>query len=229
MRPQDQLKLAAKHDPFRPHAEAEAVRRHRETKKRAPDPKLHPAKPEDVRQWLEDQMDKIYGHDEVKEKFRSLFNVMQLEKHKRERNTPQSASTLPAPHLTFAGNPGVNKTEWARVAARMMYFLGITKTARFVEVKRADLVSQYANGTTNKTKQVFDSAKDGVLFVDEISALLPKTDHDSGGEAIDELMNRLDAPQGEQAVVIVAGYQEGVEKFLQYNDGMDRRIGFDTI
>ena len=38
-------------------------------------------------------------------------------------------------------------------------------------------------------------------------------------------MNRLDAPQGEQAVVIVAGYHEGVEKFLQYNDGMDRRIG----
>ena len=65
LRPQDQLELAAKHDPFRPHAEAEAARRHRETKKRAPDPKLHPAKPEDVRQWLEDQMDKIYGHDEL--------------------------------------------------------------------------------------------------------------------------------------------------------------------
>jgi hypothetical protein len=201
-----------------------AAQKHREPKKRAPDPKLHPDKPADVREWLEGRMSGIYGHKQVKEKFRTLFKVMQLEKHKRS-NPSQSGSTVPAPHMTFAGNPGVNKTEWARVAASMMYFLGITKTARFVEVKRADLVSQYANGTTEKTKKVLDSAKDGVLFVDEISALLPKTGHDSGGEAIDELMNRLDAPQGEQAVVIVAGYHEGVEKFLQHNDGMDRRIG----
>ena len=89
-------------------------------------------------------MDKIYGHDEVKEKFRTLFKVMQLEKRKRELTQGQSTS-IPAPHLTFAGNPGVNKTEWARVAASMMYFLGITKTARCVEVKRADLVSQYVH------------------------------------------------------------------------------------
>ena len=109
-------------------------------------------------------MRNIQGHDEVKEKFRTLFKAMQLEKRKRELTQGQSTSILPAPHLIFAGNPGVNKTEWARVAAGMMYFLGITKTARFVEVKRADLVSQYANGTTEKTKKVLDSAKDGVLL-----------------------------------------------------------------
>ena len=41
-------------------------------------------------------------------------------------------------------------------------------------------------------------------------------------------MNRLDARQGEQAVVIVAGYHESVKKFLRYNDGMDRLIGFEN-
>jgi hypothetical protein len=64
-----------------------AAQKHREPKKRAPDPKLHPDKPANVREWLEGRMSGIYGHEQVKEKFRTLFKVMQLEKHKRSDHT----------------------------------------------------------------------------------------------------------------------------------------------
>jgi hypothetical protein len=64
-----------------------AAQKHREPKKRAPDPKLHPDKPANVREWLEGRMSGIYGHKQVKEKFRTLFKVMQLEKHKRSDHT----------------------------------------------------------------------------------------------------------------------------------------------
>jgi hypothetical protein len=71
-----------------------AAQKHREPKKRAPDPKLHPDKPANVREWLEGRMSGIYGHEQVKEKFRTLFKVMQLEKHKRSDHTSLNSTQV---------------------------------------------------------------------------------------------------------------------------------------
>jgi probable Rubsico expression protein CbbX len=98
------------------------------------------------------------------------------------------------------------------------------KKGHVVAVGRDDLVGQYVGHTAPKTKEALKRAAGGVLFIDEAYHLYrPENDRDYGQEAIEILLQAMEA-QRDEVVVILAGYRDRMERFFQCNPGMSSRV-----
>ena len=130
-------------------------------------------------------------------------------------------------HTVIEGEPGIGKTELAKILASIYKNMGVLSKGTFKSVKRADLIGGYLGQTSIKTKKVLDDAKGGVLFIDEAYSLGNKEGKDSySKECIDALTAFL-SEEREDCVVIIAGYKDDLQKcFFSYNSGLERRFNW---
>ncbi|WP_257263726.1 AAA family ATPase, partial [Endozoicomonas sp. ONNA2] len=127
-------------------------------------------------------------------------------------------------HMLFTGNPGTGKTMSAKLLTHILYELGIIKENKFVSADRSSLVGQYVGITSIKTEELFNSAENGVLFIDEAYSLFkPNTGHDFGPEAIEKLLLLLEDPKT-NTLVILAGYDKQMEELIKSNPGFKSRV-----
>ena len=129
-------------------------------------------------------------------------------------------------HMLFVGDSGTGKTIMARKITEMLYNVGCIRINKLVEVERKDLVAEHIGQTAPKTHKVIEGALGGVLFIDEAYSLTPKgSDIDYGREAMETLLKAMDDYR-DDLVVIFAGYQEEMKKFVNSNSGIQSRIGY---
>jgi len=169
---------------------------------------------------LKAELDSYIGLGEVKREVKNLINMATVYKLRRDNDLPTADMSL---HMVFSGNPGTGKTMIARFMARVYHSLGLLSKGKLVEVDRSGLVAGYIGQTAIKTAKVCESAVGSVLFIDEAYALTSRSENDFGFEAVDTLLKNMEDHR-DDLVVIVAGYTELMEEFVNSNPGLRSRF-----
>jgi len=169
-----------------------------------------------------DQLDaELVGLAPVKSRIRDICALLLVDTVRRQAGLSTEALSL---HMSFTGNPGTGKTTVALRMAEILHRLGYVRKGHLVAVTRDDLVGQYIGHTAPKTREVLKRAMGGVLFIDEAYYLYrPENERDYGQEAIEILLQEMENHR-DDLVVILAGYEDRMDRFFRSNPGLSSRI-----
>ena len=177
--------------------------------------------PEETFEQLMEELNTLVGLKSVKQDLTNLINLVKIRKLREERGMKQPDITL---HLVFSGNPGTGKTTVARLLAKIYKVLGVVSEGQLIEVDRSNLVAGYIGQTATQTAEIVESAIGGILFIDEAYTLVKGGDEkDFGQEAIDTLLKLMEDNR-DDLIVIVAGYTDKMEEFVNSNPGLKSRF-----
>ena len=166
------------------------------------------------------ELNEMIGLGKIK---KQINNLVSLLKFNKRANIDISKFNL---HMVFTGNPGTGKTTVARIFSDILYNLGYTKKNKLVEVSAKDLIAEYVGQTAGKTYNVLKSAFGGVLFIDEAYSIVESGSNASFASDCMTTILKVLEDQKDNLIVIFAGYEKQMEKFIKFNPGLKSRIGY---
>ena len=126
-------------------------------------------------------------------------------------------------NLVLAGGPGTGKSRVAAIVGRIYRDLGVLTSGHLVEVTRADLIGEYAQGSSALVRAAVNRALGGVLLISDAA--------DSGGAppardraATRALLELITEYRGGNLMVILAGPGTPVRQFLLDNPALAARF-----
>ncbi len=184
---------------------------------------IHPDKADEVLQEIDRE---FIGMQPLKDRLRAYFRRVEytLERTRRLGLTKRSGVAY---RIRFTGPPGTGKTSIARYMGKFFHAMGITETDQFIECGATSLKGAYIGHAQQAVNNLFHDNRGKVIFIDEIYSLYNPDAHQDDSfsrEVIDTLVRCLTAQEYQNTVVIVAGYKDRVDKFMEANPGLASRI-----
>lgn len=122
---------------------------------------------------------------------------------------------------------GTGKTTTARKMGQVYYDMGFLSSTEVVECSTSDLIAEFVGQTGPKTKKLLEKALGRVLFIDEAYRL---GEGHFAKEAVDELVSNLTVERFRgKIVVILAGYDNEINRMLDVNPGLNSRFTEEII
>lgn len=125
-------------------------------------------------------------------------------------------------HTVLNGAPGTGKTQLITSLSNFLYTIGVIEKPVVVSTTATGLIGQYVGHTAANTRDAIESAKGGILFIDEIYQAAKEDRY--GPELITQLLASMEDQRG-NLMVVVAGYPEDNKYFLSKNPGLKDRFG----
>ncbi len=164
------------------------------------------------------ELDQLTGLDSIKQE---VQDMIKLAKYYHEMN--RDVLKVFSMHSVFTGNPGTGKTTVARIMGKFYKALGLLERGHLIDADGSDLVAGYVGQTSIKTMELIKEAQGGILFIDEAYALTEGHNSDFGKKAVATLIKQMEDKRKEFGL-IVAGYPQNMEKFLESNPGLKSRF-----
>jgi len=171
------------------------------------------------------QLNQLVGLRNVKRQISEHTKYIKFLQLRKDRGFEEETSL--GLHSVFTGNPGTGKTSVARLLGAIYHNMGLLEKGHVHEVDRVDLVGEYIGQTAPKVKDAFEKAKGGVLFIDEAYALARNNEDskDFGREVIELLVKQMSHPSCD-FMVVVAGYPQEMQAFVNSNPGLSSRFKY---
>lgn len=163
------------------------------------------------------QLDALVGLNRVKDQVRQMKNRISF------YNGSQTEQ-ISGNHMVFLGPPGTGKTTIARIITKILYDYGYIRENKCVEIDGGYLKSPYVGQTTERANAIIRYAMGGVLFIDE-AYILAEGSGDAGAEASGVLLKAMEDKRTD-FVVIMAGYEDNMNRLLASNEGFSSRIKY---
>ncbi len=129
-------------------------------------------------------------------------------------------------HTVLTGGPGSGKTTLCHILSKIYKSMGFLEKSEITIADRPKLIGQWLGETAIKTKKVLDSARGGILLIDEAYSLGDQEGgRDSFSKECIDTLNQYLSEHVDDFVCIVAGYKEDLDKcFFAVNQGLARRF-----
>ncbi len=206
--------------PFLAGIKCSAAKTNQEMSEKLPQQAFPESKESRSLESLMEELNGLIGLDNIKSDVKSLVNLIKVRKLRIQYGLAVPPISL---HMVFMGNPGTGKTTVARLLSEIYKALGVLSKGQLVEADRSSLVAGFVGQTAIKTSEIIQKAKGGILFIDEAYSLSPESGSDFGREAVEILLKSMEDNR-DDLIVIVAGYENLMKKFISSNPGLESRF-----
>lgn len=182
----------------------------------------------DIEQSFAESMNRLnemVGLQSLKDTLSAIFCRIRFNEHRSRLGLPAEAHG--AYHFIFTGNPGTGKTTVAQLLGKVFHALGILSKGEVITTGRNELVGTYIGQTEEKVNKLLERARGNVLFIDEAYNLYTDSDdhRDYGSRIIEGLLPVLAEPHPDM-IIVLAGYEDEMERMLQSNPGLKGRFSY---